>query len=239
VDDSVVTGAQTGPGGERGAARHYKRDFWSKENLKFTEPHFRMEKAARIINRIADGKDSDLLDVGCGPAALAGLLQENIHYHGIDIAIHDQAPYLRETDFLEAPIGFEDRQFSIVLAQGVFEYLGASQLQKFAEIRDILMADGKFIVTYWNFSHLNKHIYERFSNIQPLNEFRQSLACYFNIDRSFPASHNWHHHAPGRKLMKAAQRHINMNIPLVSRAFAVEYFFICSPRPANGTGIPA
>lgn len=43
----------------------YKRDFWSKENLKFAQPHFRLEKAARIVNKVAQGKECDLLDVGC------------------------------------------------------------------------------------------------------------------------------------------------------------------------------
>ena len=30
--------------------------------------------------------------------------------------------------------------------------------------------------------------------------------------------------------MKAANMHINANVPFISRALAVEYFFICSPR---------
>ena len=48
------------------ARQYYKRDFWGKENLKFIEPHFRLEKSARIIDNIARGRDCDLLDVGCG-----------------------------------------------------------------------------------------------------------------------------------------------------------------------------
>ena len=45
----------------------YKKDFWSEENLKYSRPHFRMEKAARLINRLAHGRERTLLDVGCGP----------------------------------------------------------------------------------------------------------------------------------------------------------------------------
>lgn len=49
-----------------GAVKYYKRDFWGEENLKFTRPHFRLQKSARVINKMAQGKERDLLDVGCG-----------------------------------------------------------------------------------------------------------------------------------------------------------------------------
>jgi SAM-dependent methyltransferase len=230
-------GTDTAPGDDlSGNARHYKRDFWAEENLKFVQPHFRLQKAARIVNGIGRGKDCSILDVGCGPATLMRLLPGNIHYYGIDIAIHDhQASNLVEADFLECPIRFGDKKFDIVLAQGVFEYVGMLQARKFAEISQLLVKDGKFIVSYWNFGHLNSYVYKAFSNIQPLREFRSSLASYFDIDKSFPVSHNWHHHGPGRKFMRAAQAHVNINIPLISPAFAVEYFFICSPRAAEVT----
>lgn len=51
--------------GNAGSTLH-KKDFWSKENLKYSQPHFRLEKAARIVNRLAGDKGSTLLDVGCG-----------------------------------------------------------------------------------------------------------------------------------------------------------------------------
>jgi len=211
-------------------AQNYKRDFWSKENLKFAAPHFRLEKAVRLINKVAKGRECDLLDVCCGPAALMHWLPENIHYYGIDIAIHDsQAPNHLEADFMEAPIEFGGNRFDIVLAQGVFEYVGALQAQKFAEIGGLLKPGGTFIVSYWNFTHVNKHIYEAFSNVQPIDDFRKSLAQYFTIDKYFPVAHNWHHREPGRKLIMAAQMHVNLNIPFVSPALAVEYFFVCSP----------
>ena len=65
----------------------YKRDFWSHENLKYAQPHYRMRKVARVVNRLADGKASGCLDVGCGPATLRQLLDPNIAYYGVDIAI--------------------------------------------------------------------------------------------------------------------------------------------------------
>ena len=80
------------------------------------------------------------------------------------------------------------------------------------------------------FGHRNKDIYWPFSNIQSLNNFRQSLQRNFRIDKFFPVGHNWHHREPGRKLIKAAQMHLNINIPFISPVLAVEYFFICSPN---------
>ena len=59
-------------------------------------------------------------------------------------------------------------------------------------------------------------------------DFRQSPARHFIVNKSFPTSYNWKHSEPGRKLLKAAN--ININVPFVSRALAVEYFFICSAR---------
>jgi SAM-dependent methyltransferase len=209
----------------------HKKDFWSEENLKYSRPHFRLEKAARIVNRLARDKRSTLLDVGCGPAALMSLLRSNIQYYGIDIAIHDPAPNLIEADFLQMPVRFDDKRFDIVIAQGVFEYVGAFQAQKFTEISQLLNDGGTFIVSYVNFDHRNKSVYWPYSNVQALDDFRQNLAQYFEIKKSFPTSHNWQHSEPKRKVIKAANRYINFNIPFISSVLAVEYFFICAKHP--------
>jgi SAM-dependent methyltransferase len=216
--------------------QYHKRDLWIKENLNYVEPHFRLEKAAGIINGIARGKKCDLLDVGCGPAALMPLLDPNIDYHGIDIAIHNPAPYLIQTDFLETPIGFGDKKFDVILAQGVFEYMGNFQSQKFAEIRDLLNEGGQFIVSYVNFNHMDRYLYTLYNNIQSFDEFYKSLAHYFQIDRFFPTSHNWHHWEPTRPFLKKLHMHININIPFISPLFAIEYFFICSAKDSDGAG---
>ena len=206
----------------------YKKDFWSKENLQYSRPHYRLEKSARIVNRLARGKKLALLDVGCGPAALMPLLRSNIEYYGIDIAIHDPAPNLIEADLANTPIRFGDKRFDIVIAQGFFEYIGTFQAQKFTEISQLLNDGGIFIVSYVNFGHRNRDIYWPYSNVQALNDFRQSLAQYFEIKRSFPTSYNWHHSEPNRKLIKAANRYIsNINFPFIGPVLAVEYFFIC------------
>ena len=208
----------------------HKKDFWSKENLKYSRPHYRLEKSAHVINRLAQGKECTLLDVGCGPATLMSLLRPNIQYYGIDIAIHDPGPNLIEADFLETPIRFDDKRFDIVLAQGVFEYVGNFQAQKFSEIAELLNDSGIFIVSYVNFGHRDRKLYWPYSNVQTLNDFRQSLAQHFKIQRFFPTSHNWNHREPGKKLLKAANMHVNINVPFISQVLAVEYFFICSSR---------
>jgi SAM-dependent methyltransferase len=224
--------SSTGVGGQarEGAADIYKRDFWIEENQKHIPAHYRLQKSARIINAIAGGAERDLLDVGCGPATLGRLLQPNIRYHGIDIAIHEPAPNLIESDILKKPIRFADQRFDIVAALGLFEYVGASQAEKFGEIAQILNERGRFVLTYTNFGHRDKHVFEAFSNVRPLEEFRASLARYFTIERSFPTSYNWHGGQPSKALLKAANMNVKANIPVIGPKLAVEYFFICSPR---------
>lgn len=207
--------------------KYHQREFWAEENLHYVEPHFRLAKAARIINRLAHGRDCDLLDVGCGPTTLAQLLDRNIRYHGIDIAIHNPGPHLMETDFVESPIRFGNRKFDIIIAQGVFEYIGSVQAQKFREIAELLNEGGKFLVSYVNFNHRNWCKYSPYTNIQPFADFRDSLSRFLSIDRFFPTSQRWHHQEPATRLKKAIHMHINFNIPFFSRIFAVEYFFIC------------
>ncbi len=211
--------------------RYYKKDFWSREGSKFVEPHFRLRKCAKTVNKIAGGSECSLLDVGCGPATLARLLRPNIHYYGIDLAIRNPGPNLLEADILETPIKFENKHFDIVVAQGLFEYLGDRQEEKFREIAELLNRGGRFLVSYVNFDHRRPNIYTPYSNIQPFDDFRVSLTRFFEIDRCFPASHNWNHGQPNRKLVQMPNLYWNATIPFVSRKLAVEYFLICSPRP--------
>lgn len=210
--------------------RYYKKDFWSVEHQKFVVPHHRLQKVARLVNRIAGPDRCTLLDVGCGPATLAQLLRPTIAYYGVDIAIRDPAPNLLEADILETPIGFAGKTFDIVVAQGVFEYLGNHQSEKFSEIATILGATGTFIVSYVNFGHRDPQIYWPYSNVQPLEEFRRSLSQDFVINRYIPTSHNWRHSEPNRKYMKMANLYLNASIPVITPRLAVEYFFVCSPR---------
>ncbi|MGZ3374790.1 MAG: class I SAM-dependent DNA methyltransferase [Gemmatimonadaceae bacterium] len=225
-----MNGLNCGESISAGGTKFYKKDFWGEENLKYRQPHFRLEKSARIISRLAQGKERTVLDVGCGPAALMHLLPANITYYGIDISIPDPAPNLREADFVETPIGFGQRRFDIIVAQGVFEYLGALQAQKFAEIAALLKKGGVFIVSYVNFGHREREVYWPYNNVQSIEHFRQDLARVFCIASCFPTSHNWNHSEPRRRLVRAINLHMNVNIPIISPALAVEYFFICSPR---------
>jgi cyclopropane fatty-acyl-phospholipid synthase-like methyltransferase len=213
------------------AVKYYDREFWSQENLRYAKPHFRLEKAARIVNRLAHGKQCELLDVGCGPATLARFLSENISYYGIDMAIGKPSPNLQEADLVKSPIRFGDKRFDFIVAQGFFEYVGTVQEQKFAEIADLLTDDGKFLATYVNFGHRDRQVYWPYSNVQPLPEFRASLARHFTVERSFPTSHNWNHSEPNRQFMRVSQMPVMTGFPIISRLFGVEYFFLCSRRP--------
>ena len=217
----------------------YKKQFWGVQNLKFGEPWYRLEKSARIISKLAGGRQCTLLDIGCGPATLMRLLPANVDYYGIDIAIHDPAPNLIEADLLESAIAFGGKKFDIITALGLFEYVGRLQSQKFSEIARLLNADGKFVVSYTNFGHRKKRIYEAFSNIQALGSFREDLQRYFYVDRSFPASHNWKHSQPNREVVKAANMHVSVNIPVLSPILAVDYFFVCSPLKPEIPGSPS
>lgn len=211
-------------------ANLYKHDFWIRENKKHVPAHYRLRKSARIINSVAGRGERDLLDVGCGPATLMHLIRPNIHYYGIDIAVHEPSPNLIELDILKEPIQFNGKRFDIVAALGLFEYVGGSQEQKFREITQVLHENGKFVVTYTNFGHRDRNIFEAFSNVRPFDDFRRSLARYFTVDNFFPTSYNWHGGQPGGALLKAVNMPIQANIPLIAPKLAVEYFFICSRR---------
>ncbi len=209
----------------------YKRDFWSHENLKYARPHYRMRKVARVVNRLADGKACRLFDVGCGPAALRLLLDPTIDYHGVDIAIQRPSPELVERDLLREAIDSDHAPFDLIVAQGFFEYMADAQARKFAEIAALLVPDGRFVVTYVNFDHRRPNHYAPYSNIQPAAEFRRSLAEYFTVERQVPTAHNWNHSEPGRWFVRAPNRYINVNVPMLTSRLAVEYIYICRPRP--------
>jgi SAM-dependent methyltransferase len=211
-------------------ARYYARDFWSDENLKYVEPHFRMLKCARIITRLAQDRTPSLLDIGCGPATLKRLIPPTVAYHGIDIAIHEQDPNLREADIVKSPIRFGDQTFDIVVAQGFFEYVGEYQSQKLDEISQLLSPGGTFIVSYVNFAHRKPARYERYSNVRAIEDFRRDLSRNFTIQKSFPTAHNWSHNEPSRRLMRAGNMRLNLNVPLLTPWLAVQYFFICLLR---------
>ena len=208
----------------------YKRDFWADENTKYARPHYRMLKVARVVNRLAAGKSCRLLDVGCGPATLGLLLAPNIGYFGIDIAIQEPSPNLKECDILQEPITSEEAPFDLILAQGLFEYLAESHSRKFAEIADLLTPDGKFIVSYVNFDHRRPTYYWPYSSVQSAAQFRNSLAEHFVIERKFPSAHNWNHSEPSRWYVRVPNMYVNRNIPFITKRLGVEYIYICRRR---------
>jgi SAM-dependent methyltransferase len=129
-----------------------------------------------------------------------------------------------------APISFGAKEFDVIVAQGVFEYIGRWQDRKFAEIARILRKDGIFIASYVNFGHRAAHIYAPYNNIQSFRDFSRSLTACFDIRRVIPTSHQWHHREPRRQWMKRLQMKLNIRVPVISQLLAVEYFFVCSKR---------
>jgi len=108
--------------------------------------------------------------------------------------------------------------------------MAGRQDQKFAEIAELLSERGRFVLTYTNFGHRDKRIFEAFSNVQPFDDFRRSLARHFTIEKYYPTSYNWHGGQPVRALLKSANMNIKANVPVLGPKLAVEYFFICSRR---------
>ena len=208
----------------------YKREFWVDENTKYTRPHHRMLKVARLVNGMTAGRNCRLLDVGCGPATLGLLLGPNVQYYGVDIAIQRPAPNLTECDILQEPIRSDKAPFDVIVAQGLFEYLADSHARKFAEIAELLAPDGKFIASYVNFDHRRPNHYWPYSSIQPAAQFRDSLTEHFIIEKQFPTSHNWNHHDPERWCFRVPNMYINLNIPFVTRRLCVQYLFVCRRR---------
>jgi len=208
----------------------HKRDFWAVENRNYAAPHYRLEKSARLINKIAAGRRRTLLDVGCGPATLARLLDPGIEYFGIDIAIQEPADNLIEADFLDGPIDFRGRRFDLVVAQGVFEYVGAHQDQKLAEIAGTVADDGVFLASYVNFGHRDKRIYWPYSNVRPTDAFLASLRQFFTVEAYLPTSYHWVGREPRHPFLKAVEMPLAVKIPKLHQRLAVEYFFRCSPK---------
>jgi cyclopropane fatty-acyl-phospholipid synthase-like methyltransferase len=236
---SAVPGESSPPRLDGGQEQFYKKDFWQTENLKFTAPHFRLVKVARIVRELASGRRCDVLDVGCGPATLARLIPTSVRYHGIDIAVHSPAHNLIEMDFLEQPVSFRDERFDLIVAQGVFEYVGRFQSQKLAEIRELLRDGGKFIVTYTNYAHRQRAAYWAHNNVQPPAEFRRDLERFFRVEKCFASSHSWHQSHPNRKLMRLLQSRLDVRIPVLSTMLAVDYIYICSPLKADAGSRPS
>lgn len=212
------------------------RDYWIVENAQYAEPSFRLKKCAALINKVAGTRPCSVLDVGCGPGALRPLLSTNVKYYGIDLAIHNPAPFFRETDIAHEKICFDNMHFDFVTAMGFFEYMGDQQETKLQEIRDILTPDGTFIMSYINFGHFRRKIWPNYNNVRSITEMKRCLNEVFQVNRCFPASHHWRQKQPGKYSLSSLQMRINSQIPILSRQFAVEYFFMCSRKNKLETG---
>ena len=217
----------------------YQRDLRGTEDLEYAAPYLRMRKVARVIRSVVAARAQagggpgerglDLLDVGCGPSTLARLLPAGVRYHGIDIAITSAAPHLAQVDFVENPIAFRGKKFGIVVAQGLFEYLGDLQSRKLGEIAALLADEGTFICTYQNFAHRRKQAYWPYSNVQQPEDFRRDLERHFRIEKAFPTAYNWNPTHPNRALARLPQQWWSLTIPVIGHLLAVDHCYVCSP----------
>ena len=165
-----------------------RREYWLKRAEFYKQPYFRVRKCAKIANAVSRRRNCDLLDVGCGPATLSRLLDNNISYYGLALVIHEPAPNLRETDLRENEIAYESKKFDIIIAAGFFE---------------LLKRDGTFITTFTNFRHVRIVIEPGYSNIKSIEEFKRDLSSFFVVERCFPSSHNWSSTEPTLRLLNA------------------------------------
>jgi SAM-dependent methyltransferase len=215
----------------RSGIRYRTRDFGGTESLKHAAPSFRTRKVARAIRGVIAERGLlgvDLLDIGCGPGTLAGLLPGSVRYHGIDIAITSPAPNLAQLDIVTRPISFGGKAFGIVVAQGLFEYLGDARSRKLAEIAALLADGGTFVCTYQNFAHRKKSAYWPWGDVQRPQDFRREVERHFRIERAFPTAYNWNHGHPSWAPLRLPQERCSVNIPVVGRLLAVDYCYVCS-----------
>jgi hypothetical protein len=132
-----------------------------------------------------------------------------------------------EVDITKEPIRFEDRRFDIVLAQGLWEYMGKHQDQKLSEISDLLAPHGVFVTTYVNFRHRATDVYEVYNNVQTPEQFRRSIEQHFAVERYLPTSHRWHHSEPNRRILRLPNMYLNARLPYLTPILAVEYLLVC------------
>lgn len=207
---------------------YFKKDYWKKENLLYTSAHYRLQRVAQVINCISSKTEQkDLLDVGCGPATLATLLNSNIHYHGIDIALQKSGLQFLEKDIIGEAIDFKNKKFDFVIASGLLEYLGNNQVQKFEEIFNSLKNNGYFITTFSNLDHIQQPRYPSWNNYQTIDSLLHDFRLFFRVEKYYPGSHNIAFKEPSNKLIKKIQSCLCYEIPYFSKRFAVHYIFIC------------
>ena len=191
-----------------------------------------MRKVARMVARMAGGRECDLLDVGCGPGTLQYLMRRMCITTASTYRFLSPPRTFSRQDIVESPIDFRGMKFDFVVAQGIIEYVGSTSPRS-SPRSPTCSRSGKFVLTYQNFDHRQREVYWPYSNVQRPADFRKDLARFFRIERSFPASHNWNHSQPTRRLMKASQAHLNVNIPVISPILAVDYLYVVPRSPSS------
>ncbi|MGE7999173.1 class I SAM-dependent methyltransferase [Lysinibacillus sp. NPDC093190] len=207
----------------------YTKQYWIKENYKYKNVHFRLEKIAKIIN-MKSKKSADLLDIGCGTATLSTIIREDLNYFGIDIAPHSKEPNIKELDIANSVIQFDERKFDVIVSSGLFEYLGDKHIEKMNEISNILEDRGIFIVSFSNMKHIKKPNYPSWNNSESISVFKSNLEKNFRVIDYFPAYHNTKYTEISNGFWKKLARKININIPVISKLWGIDFIFICTKK---------
>ncbi|MFA6393954.1 MAG: class I SAM-dependent methyltransferase [Patescibacteria group bacterium] len=169
--------------------------YWSIESLKYQKPHERIRKIYREI--IKGSTSGSVLDIGCGPASLALLLQSgNFKYSGVDVFKQNipSGRYrvfdLEHDDFSNFPF---DEIFDVVVISGVIEYLSIERVRELLKYLRLKLSDRntKIIITYTNFSHYSRKIatyHPRWVMIKKIDDIREEFrAAGFSIVRFYPS----------------------------------------------------
>lgn len=123
---------------------------WAGEVAAYDVAHRRLRQVAALV---AASKARTVLDVGCGPGALARLLP-GVRYTGIDfVAASDPAFEFFECDFNRSPLPSGIGPFDAVVCSGLLEYI--LDVPAFLESLRPLIC-GRLIATYFNMNHVSR-----------------------------------------------------------------------------------
>jgi SAM-dependent methyltransferase len=138
-----------------------RAQYWNTRTRDFTQPHVRL----RLIRHLIDGlppRIRNILDVGCGGAALRPLLPGRLEYFGVDIAAdvinaQQDREHFQVADLETANQLFGGRTFDLVVCSGVCEYI--SNWNRFMRLlQRSSAADGFLILTFTNRQHYSELI---------------------------------------------------------------------------------
>ena len=130
--------------------------YWNVRSPEFDAVHARL----RLIGRLAAALHGvrSVLDVGCGPAALRGVLPPAAEYFGVDVAstvieAQRDPAHFEVVNLDRSPRPFGGRRFDLLICSGVFEYV--NDRDGFMRFLDAAAApNGWLIFSFTNHQHV-------------------------------------------------------------------------------------